>query len=49
MEIKEAAKFEVNRYLFKTLKNVPSRNKLSLHGFSDAGEKAWGVAIYIRY
>ena len=49
MEIKEAAKFEVNRYLFKTLNNVPSRNKLSLHGFSDAGEKAWGVAIYIRY
>ena len=49
MEIKEAAKFEVNRYLFKTLNNVPSRKKLSLHGFSDAGEKAWGVAIYIRY
>ena len=48
-EIKEVSKFEVKRYLFTTIKNVPNRDKLYLHGFADAGEQAWGIAIYIRY
>jgi len=48
-EIKEAAKFEVNRYIFKGLKQVPDRKSLSLNGFSDAGENAWGIAIYLRF
>ena len=48
-EIKDAAKFEVNRYIFKGLKHVPDRKSVTLHGFSDAGENAWGIAIYIRF
>ena len=48
-EIKEAAKFQVNRYIFKELKTIPSRSELTLHGFCDAGETAWGIAIYIRF
>ena len=48
-EIKEASKFEVNRYIFKGLKSIPDLSKLTLHGFCDAGENAWGVAIYIRF
>ena len=48
-EIKEAAKFQVDRYIFKGLKQVPDRKSLSLNGFSDAGENAWGIAIYIRF
>ena len=48
-EIKDAAKFEVNRYIFKELKQVPDRKSITLHGFSDAGENAWGIAIYIRF
>ena len=48
-EIKDVSKFEVSRYLFKNISHVPDRNKLYLHGFADAGEQAWGIAIYIRY
>ena len=39
-EIKEAAKFQVNRYIFKGLKIIPNRNEVTLHGFADAGETA---------
>ena len=48
-EIKEAAKFQVNRYIFKGLKIIPNRKEVTLHGFADAGETAWGIAIYIRF
>ena len=48
-EIKEAAKFQVNRYIFKGLKIIPSRKEVTLHGFADAGETAWGICIYIRF
>ena len=48
-EIKEAAKFQVDRYIFKGLKNIPDRKDVTLHGFSDAGESAWGISIYLRF
>ena len=48
-EIKEAAKFPVNRYIFKGIKIIPSRKEVTLHGFADAGETAWGICIYIRF
>ena len=48
-EIKEASKFQVDRYIFKGLKVIPNRQEITLHGFSDAGETSWGTAIYIRF
>ena len=48
-EIKEASKINVNRYIFNELKAIPNRNDLTLHGFADAGETTWGIAIYIRF
>ena len=48
-EIKEAAKFQVDRYIFKNSKTIPLMEEIYLHVFTDAGENAWGIAIYIRY
>ena len=28
---------------------MPKREDLTLHVFTDAGEQAWGIAVYIRY
>merc|ERR1711989_150130 len=42
-EIKEASKFQVDRYIFKGLKIIPNRQKITLHGFSDAVELLWGI------
>ena len=48
-EIKEASKFQVNRYIFKDAPEIPTANQLQLHGFADAGELAWGISIYLRF
>ena len=48
-EIKESSKFQVHRYIFKDAPEIPTANQLQLHGFADAGELAWGIAIYLRF
>ena len=48
-EIKEVAKFYVHRYVFQNATKIPTKDQLELHGFADAGEQAWGIAIYLRF
>ena len=48
-DIKEISKFTTNRYLFKNMEEIPTRDKLYLHCFADAGQNAWGISIYIRF
>ena len=48
-EIKEAVKFQVHRYIFKNVTKIPTTDQLELHGFTDAGEQAWGISIFLRF
>ena len=49
-EIKEVSKFVVSRYIYKSVKNrIPTIEEVSLHTYTDAGEQAWGIAIYLRF
>ena len=48
-DIKEISKFTTNRYLFKNMEEIPTRDKLYLHCFTDAGQNGWGISIYIRF
>ena len=48
-DIQEVANLQTNRYIFKNLNTIPNRTHLYLHGFADAGDKAWGICVYIRF
>ncbi len=49
-EIKEVSKFVVSRYIYKSVKNkIPKIEEVFLHSYTDAGEQAWGIAVYLRF
>ena len=49
-EIKEVSKFVVSRYIYKSVKRkVPTIEEVFLHTYTDPGEEAWGIAIYLRF
>ena len=48
-DIKSVSQFTTNRYIFKNLNKIPKRENLYLHCFADAGKKAWGISIYLRF
>ena len=43
------SQFTTNRYIFKNLNKIPKKKDLYLHCFADAGKKAWGISIYLRF
>ena len=47
MKLRKHQNSKLTEY-FEGLKVIPDRQKITLHGFSDAGETAWGICIYLR-
>ena len=48
-EIPEVANMQTERYLYKAKQVIPEKKDLYLHIFTDAGQKAWGICIYVRF
>ena len=48
-DVEEVSRFELPRYIFKSLTKPPKTHNLYLHTFCDGGKDAWGICIYVRF